>query len=401
MSQQPTLQTYRTLIVLWITQCFGQSAAPVVLLLGGIVGAAIAPSKNLSTLPVAMMIVGTATAAMPAAWIMSRIGRKAGFMLGILVALAGALLAAWSAGNGHFSWFCLAIFMMGTNAAFIQQYRFAVAESVDMQLVPPALSVLMLAGIIAGVFGPEMAKQLSHVEGMPAFSAAFIGVAVLLCCSLASVTFYRNQAFQLEGGDGDARPLATIFAQPRLILAITAAVVGWTMMSLVMTATPVSMHEFDHHSLDDTTWVVQSHILAMYVPSFFSGFLVARFGAVRIIKAGILIMAGCIAAGYGRPELMHYWVAMVLLGIGWNFLFLGGTTLLTLTYRSAERFRVQGLNDFVVFVMQAFASLGSGVLLASVGWNGVVLFCLPWLAGVILVLILVSNRLEGSGEAHA
>ena len=160
-----------------------------------------------------------------------------------------------------------------------------------------------------------------------------------------------------------------------------------------MTATPVSMHEMDHHSLDETTWVVQSHILAMYIPSFFSGFLVARFGVMRIIQSGFLLMLVCVAVGWGRPDLMHYFGTMVLLGVGWNFLFLGGTTLLTQSYRVSERFKVQAANDFMIFGLQAIGSLGAGVLLATMGWNGVLAFSLPWLLLLIPVAIYANKYL--------
>ena len=145
----------------------------------------------------------------------------------------------------------------------------------------------------------------------------------------------------------------------------------------------------DHHSLEDTTWVVQSHILAMYIPSLFSGFLVMRFGVIRIIQAGFLIMVACVLVGWGKPELVHYWGSMVLLGIGWNFMFLGGTTLLTQTYRVSERFKVQALNDFLIFGLQAVGSLGAGMLLATLGWNGVMAFSVPWLVLLVLAMLLV------------
>ena len=189
--------------------------------------------------------------------------------------------------------------------------------------------------------------------------------------------FYENRDVEEAEKSASSRPLPEIFGQPKLILAVTSALVGYTIMSLIMTATPVSMHEIDQHSLDDTTWVVQSHILAMYVPSFFSGVLIARFGVTRIIQIGFFIMVGCILVGWGDPMLMHYWWSMVLLGIGWNFLFLGGTTLLTLTSQSSERFVVQAANDFMIFGLQAVGSLGAGILLVVYGWNGVILFSAP------------------------
>ena len=162
-------------------------------------------------------------------------------------------------------------------------------------------------------------------------------------------------------------------------------------MSLIMTATPVSMHEVDQHSLDDTAWVVQSHILAMYIPSFFSGFLISRFGVMRIIQAGLVLMLICVLIGWGEPRLMHYFGSMVLLGVGWNVLFLGGTTLLTQSYRASERFKVQAANDFMIFGWQAVGSLGAGVLLATLGWNGVLAFSLPWLVLLIPAMWMVKR----------
>ena len=183
------------------------------------------------------------------------------------------------------------------------------------------------------------------------------------------------------------RPLSEIFRQPALILAIASAAVAYSVMSLVMTATPLSMHEIDLHSLENTTRVIQSHILAMYVPSFFSGLLIYRFGVMRVIQVGLFFMVVCVMIGWGQPEFIHYWSSLIFLGIGWNFLFLGGTTLLTQSYRSSERFKAQAVNDFLVFGMQAVGSLSAGVLLANIGWNGVMSFALPMLVLLALVLI--------------
>ena len=207
------------------------------------------------------------------------------------------------------------------------------------------------------------------------------------------LVFFRDTPVRADSAQGEERPLGIILRQPVVILAIASAVVGYSIMSLIMTATPVSMHEMDHHSLDETTWVVQSHILAMYIPSFFSGFLVARFGVMRIIQSGFLLMLVCVVVGWGRPDLMHYFGTMVLLGVGWNFLFLGGTTLLTQSYRVSERFKVQAANDFMIFGLQAIGSLGAGVLLATMGWNGVLAFSLPWLLLLIPVAIYANKYL--------
>jgi len=372
--------------VLAAAQSFGQTATPILVLLGGIVGARIAPDPSWATLPLAIMIIGVACATIPASLLMSRIGRKAGFLIGSGVAILAGLVAAWSIEVEMFLLFCLASFMIGNYAAFMQQFRFAVAESVPPDEVPKCLSFLMLAGIVAAIIGPEVGNRFSRTEGLSDYVGSFLGVSVLMTVSfLILLIFFRNQEVDEASEEEPVRPLGEILAQPKLILAITSAVVGYTIMSLIMTATPVSMHEIDSHSLDDTTWVVQSHILAMYVPSLFSGFLIARFGVFRIIQSGFLIMLGCVAVGWGEPMLMHYWWSMVLLGVGWNFLFLGGTTLLTQSYRSSEGFAVQAINDFLVFGLQAVGSLGAGVLLAVYGWNGVILFSAPWLLVLLFV----------------
>ncbi len=379
--------------MLFFAQCFGQTAAPILVLLGGIIGTRIAPSPDLATLPLAFMIMGIASATIPASMLMANFGRKAGFVGGTCWAILASLLAAWSVQQSSFYLFCLASFLIGNYAAFLQQFRFAVAESVPVDEVPKSLSILMLAGIVAAILGPEVGRRFSVVEGLPEYVGSFLGLAALLTTSmLVLVVFYRNTTVVANKVEGEERPLPEILKQPALILAISSAVVGYTIMSLIMTATPVSMHEMDHHSLDDTTWVVQSHILAMYIPSLFSGFLIARFGVMRIIQVGFVLMMACVVVGWGNPELMHYFGSMVLLGIGWNFLFLGGTTLLTQSYRVSERFKVQALNDFMVFGWQAVGSLGAGVLLAVLGWNGVMAFSIPWLVLLLPAMIIVMKR---------
>jgi MFS family permease len=371
---------YRTLIVLTFAQCFGQTAAPILVLLGGIIGAQIAPSIDWATLPIAIQITGIASATIPASYLMSKVGRKAGFLAGTALAIFAALFAAWGIYLQSFVLFCIASFLIGNYIAFLQQFRFAVAESVSNELIPKCLSFLMLAGIVAALLGPEVGRRFSVIEGLPDYVGSFLGLAAMLTVSfLILLVFYRNTTIETQDQTSAVRPLGQIFKQPTLILAIASAAVGYSVMSLIMTATPLSMHEMDHHSLDDTTKVIQSHILAMYVPSFFSGFLISWLGVKRIIQAGFALMVVCVLIAWGQSELINYWGSLVFLGVGWNFLFLGGTTLLTQSYRSSERFKVQAVNDFLVFGLQAIGSLSAGVLLASIGWSGVMLFALPLL----------------------
>jgi len=378
---------YRTLIVLTFAQCFGQTAAPILVLLGGIVGAQIAPSIDWATLPIAIQIAGLASATIPASYLMSKAGRKTGFLAGTALAIFAALFAAWGIYQESFTLFCIASFLIGNYIAFLQQFRFAVAESVPSEQIPKCLSFLMLAGIVAALLGPEVARRFSVVEGLPDYVGSFLGLTAMLTVSfLILLVFYRETIIDTQDQTSAVRPLGRIFRQPTLILAIASAAVGYSVMSLIMTATPLSMHEMDHHSLDDTTRVIQGHILAMYVPSFFSGFLISWLGVKRIIQAGFALMIMCIFIGWGQPDFISYWGTLIFLGIGWNFLFLGGTTLLTQSYRTSERFKVQAVNDFLVFGLQAIGSLGAGILLASIGWSGVMVFALPLLVLLVPVI---------------
>lgn len=389
---------YRTLKILTIAQAFAQTGAPIVVLLGGIVGASLAPTPSLATLPIALMIVGTATTTIPAALFMGKFGRKAGFMFAATYCFMAGIIGAYAINQESFVLFCMATFLVGSHNAFIQQYRFAVAESVPANKLGRSLSILMLAGVAAALMGPEAAQRLRAVSSMGEFAGSFLGLSSFMLVTLVMLSFYKNGSTTEVAVDEKSRDLRVIVQQPMFILAICSAVVAWSVMSLLMTATPVSMHTVDHFNLEDTAWVIQSHIVAMFLPSLFSGFLVDRFGAIKIIIAGLTLMFTCLFIAYMDRQLMHYWWALVLLGVGWNFLFLGGTTLLTQTYRPAERFKVQAFNDFVVFSLQATAALGSGLILVQFGWDWLVGLSLPWLLILIAVLFYVRNRIGVKDE---
>ncbi len=390
------MNQYRTLMTLTLAQAFAQSAVPMVVLLGGIIGAELAPSEDLATLPVALMIVGTALTTVPASLIMARIGRKPAFITAALVTAGSGFVAAWSLIAQNFVVFCSACIVIGGHNAFIQQYRFAVAESVPENRVGPAISVLMLAGVVAAFAGPELAQRLHAAVSGTLFVGSFLALSALMVCAAAILSTLPSLGGPTESsGESDAgRPLRQISTQADFQLAVGAAVVGYSVMSLIMTATPVSMHRMDGFSLDDTAWVIQSHIVAMFLPSLFSGLLIARYGARRIIYVGIGLLLVCLfIAGIDR-HLMHYWWALVLLGVGWNFLFVGGTALLTSTYRPEERFRVQALNDFSIFGLQAIAALGSGAILGILGWQWILWASVPWL--LVLVIIAVREAMRAT-----
>lgn len=381
----------RTLPIMFIAQMFGQTGVPVVIFLGGLVGSQLAPEPGLVTLPVAFGIVGVACTTIPAALFMSRFGRKKGFLLGSFYASGACLLAAFAISIGNFWLFCFAAFLIGSNNAFVQQYRFAVAESVSTDRVSTALSILMLAGVVAAWIGPETANQLHDWQESKPYAGSFIGLAGLAACSFLALLFYKGRRLEVEERDIQQRPLAVIIRQPVLLLAVASAAVGFGVMSLIMTATPVSMHVHDQLSLEDTTWVIQSHIMAMYLPSLFSGFLITRFGARKIIVLGLVMMAISLTVGWLDQQLLHYWWALVLLGIAWNFLFIGGTTLVTTTYYRSESFKVQAFNDFIVFSMQAGGALGSGYILNLLGWHWILSLSIPLLLMLLPLLWLARS----------
>ncbi|MFT4852713.1 MAG: putative MFS family arabinose efflux permease [Candidatus Pseudothioglobus sp.] len=390
------LPMFRNLGALTLAQVFAQCAPPMVILLGGIVGARLTSNPSLATLPIAFMICGTALSSIPAAMLMSRFGRKRGFIGSAMSATLAGVLAAYAISIEHFWLFCLATLLVGSNNAFVQQYRFAVAESVPAEKVAQSISVLMIAGVFAAWLGPEVAQRLHNWSTWGEFSGSFLGLALLMAIALFWLAFYSDYVPTVSTADAVQRPLPEIISQPMFVLAVGAAAVAYAVMSLVMTATPVSMHTVDHFSLEDTTWVIQSHVMAMYLPSLFSGLLVSRFGPVRIILVGLVLMLGCLMVAFIDRQLMHYWLSLVLLGVGWNFLFLGGTTLLTSTYTTTERFKVQALNDALIFSIQACGALGSGYVLLAFGWQTLLLVCVP----MLVVLLLIVWLTHAKPQAH-
>ncbi|MBD3645970.1 MAG: MFS transporter [Pseudomonadales bacterium] len=352
----------------------------------------IARTATWVTLPVRWVSVGTACSRVPAAMLMGRFGRKPGFLFAACYACAAALVAAWAISMENFWLFCFATFLVGSHHAFVQQYRFAVAESVPAERVGPSLSILMVAGVAAAWMGPETAKRLHDWLPWGEFAGSFVGLSLFMAGVFVLLCFYPGGRGETVVHEEPERPLSAIVLQPLFMLAVGAAVAGYAVMSFVMTATPVSMHTVDHFSLDDTTWVIQSHIIAMYLPSLFSGFLIARFGPRNIIAAGLVLLAICLAVAFSDRQLMNYWWALVLLGVGWNFLFLGGTTLLTQTHRPSERFKAQAVNDFMIFGLQAIAALSSGLILHSLGWQGIVGLSVPWLLLLLVILWMAGPR---------
>ena len=348
-------------------------------LIAGIIGTTFAPSPSLATLPVALVVVGVACAALPTGRLLGRYGRRRVFIAYAVLAIVAALAAARSLVEGSFTAFCGAAFLVGWSGAAGHQYRFAAIESVAPERAHVATSVLLLGGILAAFVGPEIAvagRGLLRTE----FAGSYLLLAGAYAVGLVIVAGTRDQAATVPDSTEPRRELREILRSPVLRMAIAASAIGYGVMSYLMTATPISMHSHAGHSLEATKFVIQSHIAGMYLPSLVFPWLFARLGGHRgMMWAGWGCFAVCLAVALQDTSFLHYWLALVLLGVGWNFLFAAGTSLLPGGYRPDERFRVQSVNDFLVFSTQAVASLASGWLLALWGWNAVVWTCVPLL----------------------
>ncbi len=369
---------HKNVWLLMFAQALMGSIGPVVVFVGGFVGLKLAPSPVLATLPIACMIVGIACYMLPAVKLLATIGRKKGFLLAASWGMINCLITSYAIYLQHFWMFCFAIFNFGFMIANSQQFRFAAMESVKEQHASEAISVMLIAGLIAAYIGPEIAyvgKDIFDIE----FVGSFAVMSLLYIPALLLLSKYVDVHKATNQVEGEARSLKTIISQPIFLVAIISATVAFSVMSFIMTATPISMHV--HHGFDmaDTKWVIQSHIIAMYLPSFFTGSLVKRFGHKKMIISGVIIFFLCLMIGFLGKEYVHYWASLVLLGVGWNFMFISATSLLPKSYEPEERFRVQGFNDLIMFSCQAIASLSAGWVIKSYGWNSLLTMCIPLL----------------------
>lgn len=366
-----------------------QSGIPLLVFIGGILATEVAPMPSLATLPLAITIVGLALTTVPAAAVSQRLGRKGAAYLGLLATLVAMLVCALAAWQRSFGLLLLGSVLTGAGGAVFQQFRFAALESLHSpEDAGPALSVLMMGGIVAGILGPELGTigtallPSAGIYGAPFLLMAVVVMVAILCLG----AFVEPQMAKVEAGQAPMRPLGTMVLQPLFLLAMAASLTGFAVMSFLMTATPISMHVMHGHDLAATKWVIQSHIVAMYLPSIICGPLMKIWGLDRVMLTGALLYGLMqLVASLGH-ELTHYWWSLVLLGVGWNFLFMSGTSLLPQTYRPEERFRAQAFNDFCIFGFQAVSSLSAGWLLYRFGWNG-----LLWISAPFTVLMVLAS----------
>jgi MFS family permease len=357
-----------------------------VVFVGGLVGSELAPTENLTTLPIAVLTIGTASSVIPVTMLMRKIGRKLSFILIFIFSIFVALNAAYAIRIESFFLFCTSTFLLGITAASIQQFRFAAMESVAEEQYPQAASSVLIGGIAAAYIGPEVALFGINLFETP-YVGSFILLAGLFLSGLLILLGFKNPVLITENVSGAVRSLKIISRQRVFWVAILSATVGYAVMSFIMTATPVSMHVVDGHSLAETKWVIQSHILAMFVPSLAAAWLIRKLGLPWMMISGLLAFLLCVITAFISHDVINYWVSLILLGVGWNFLFIGGTTLLPQSYQPNERFKVQALNDFLIFGSNAVAALSAGWLVFALGWELMLLLNLPFIF-FLLVFIL-------------
>ncbi|MGY0570315.1 MFS transporter [Bradyrhizobium sp. RDM12] len=355
---------------------------------GSIVGATLAPDMSLATVPLSMYVVGLAAGTLPTGAISRRFGRRWAFVIGTGLGTLTGLLGSFAILHASFALFCLATFLGGLYGSVAQSYRFAAADGASAAYRPKAVSWVMAGGVFAGVLGPQLVQWTMDIWSPYLFAFSFLvqaAVALVAMGIVAGVDMPKPAPADLHGG----RPLLTIVTQPRFIAAALCGVISYPMMNLVMTSAPLAM-KMCGLSLSDSNFGIQWHIVAMYGPSFFTGALIARFGAPKIVAAGLLLEAGAAGIGLSGITAMHFWATLVVLGVGWNFSFIGASALVLETHRPQERNKVQAFNDFLVFGMMAMGSFSSGQLLANYGWSAVNMVVFPPVVLGLSVLSLAS-----------
>ena len=380
----------RNLIILVMCQLISTTGSIVMVGLGGIIGSTLSTNKAFATLPLSMMVVAIAATTIPATMLMRRIGRRKGFAISSVSSAIAVLLAVVALRQSSFLLFIISTMMFGINMAFTQQYRYAAAESVPPRFVPRAVSFVLIGSIGAAFLGPMLATQgqdwipsIPFAGTMFALCALFALQSGLLLSLGAAREHTEHEVLQSE------RSLGDIARQPLFVVAVLGGTVGYGLMTLIMTATPISMNINDGYSLEQTMSVIRAHVLGMYVPSLAAGFLIEKVGVTRMMFVGVFGLVATSIIGLQGHTYLHYWWALVVLGVGWNFLYVGGTTLLTYTYSMAERFRAQAVNEFLVFGTSATASLLAGTVMYYSGWNTLMFVPIPMLIAILIGLTLV------------
>lgn len=385
MTNEPR-RSRRNVFVLAACQALMMTCNSLLIAISALVGAALAPEKWFATVPLGLQFLATMLCTLPASLLMRRIGRRAGFILGTVAGLAGAVVSTHATLTHSFAWLCGGAFLFGMFNAFAQYYRFAAADTATPEFRSRAISLVLAGGVVAAFAGPNLASATRELAAVP-FAGSYASLLALFAASaLLLVGLHIPRAPAAELGAG--RPMAVIARQPPFLAAVLGATVAYASMNLLMTATPLAM---DHagHSFGDTALVIEWHVLGMFAPAFVTGHLINRFGVTNIMFVGVVLLAACVGANLLGGSVAHFWLALLLLGMGWNFLFVGATTLLTETYTLAEKAKVQGVNDLLIFGTVALSATTSGMLHHVLGWQAMNLGVVPLLALCLVVLYAV------------
>ena len=387
----PTASYRRKIALLAICQALALSCTSMSIVATPIAAYSIADAKWLSTLPIALQHLGVMASTFPASFLMRRFGRKNGFIVGACVGMGGAALAAWAMFTASFLLLSVGLFFVGSFLGHAQYYRFAAAEVAPDSYRARAISWVLAGGVLAAIIGPNLANHSRDLFAPVLFAGTYLAMIGLLALSVAVLVFLDVPRPSKAEIGGPQRPLLEIMAQPVFVVAAGGAILSYAVMSLLMTATPFAMTACNY-PFSDAAFVISVHVLGMFVPSFFSGWLITRFGVLNVMLAGIALLAVSVGINLHGITFDHFWIGLTLLGVGWNFLFTGGTTLVTTTYTPAERAKTQAANDFMVFGTTGLASLSAGILHELVGWSVLNVLSLPMIALALLAVLSLRLR---------
>lgn len=382
---------WRNVVVLATCQMLYNSGRSLLVATSPLIAYEIAPDKALATVPISLAVIGTAAATIPASLLMRRVGRSAGFAVGSAVGAIGGLACLRGIQVEDFLIFCLGALLFGLFSGFAQLYRFAAADVASTDFKARAISLVLTGGLVAAFVGPELARHGQHMAAGPPFMASYmfligltlLGGIVVMAVDIPKLTPEEAR----EGG----RPIGQIMRQPVFVVATLCAMVGQAVMNLLMTSTPLAMHHA-HHQFGSTALVIEWHIFFMFAPGFFTGSIIGRIGAIPVIAIGIALQTLSVAIALAGSEVLNFWAAMALLGLGWNFAFTGSTNLLTEAHTAAERAKTQAATNFIIFSVVAIGSLSSGALMHAVGWNWVNFGALPLLLMSLLAALWLGRR---------
>jgi len=356
--------------------------------INGLAGLALAPTPSLATLPVTCWVAGGAIATMQASQYMKSVGRKAGLMRGASIGIFGALICAAAVWQASFWLLCFGALVFGTFNAFGQYYRFVASEVASPDFRATAVSLVLAGGLVGGVLGPTTSRvTVDLVE--PRFAGAYLALIFFVLVTMAILSRIRIPDLSAAEQAASGRPMAEIARQPKYVVAVTAGAISYGVMNFLMTSTPIAMRVCGH-PYGDAAFVISSHVVAMFAPSFVTGPLIKRFGVIQVMLVGAALNIVSIAIALSGVQVVNFWWSLVLLGVGWNFLYIGATNLLTETYRPEERAKAQGFNETSIFVMMAISSFSSGMIVTNAGWEKVNYAATPLIAVIIVALAYLS-----------